>query len=360
MTTSCIEIRELFLRGCVIPAHPLALTTECKLDERRQRALTRYYVAAGAGGIAVGVHTTQFAIHDPQIGLYEPVISLAAEELDYADDARPVPLIRVAGITGNTQQAAREAGLARDLGYHAGLLSLANTSHWPMRQLLEHCRTIAEILPVFGFYLQPDVGGRFLPYLFWRQFFDIENVIAIKIAAFNRYHTLDVIRALADSQRLNVALYTGNDDNIIVDLLTSFSFGQQACLSGDSPAQPYRFAGGLLGHWAVWTKKAVELFERCKKGLTHNGAISADLLTLAAQITDSNAAIFDAANNFRGCIAGIHEILKRQGFLESTICLDSDDVLSPGQMNEIERILHCYPEQSDDDFVREHIDEWMR
>ena len=336
--------REILRKGVVIPAHPLALTAGRKLDERRQRALTRYYLAAGAGGVAVGVHTTQFAIHDPQVGLYRPVLELAMEELRSGD------AIRVAGIVGATGQALVEAQLARDLGYHAGLVSLAALPHATEGQLLEHVRAVAEAIPVFGFYLQPAVGGRILPFGFWRRLAEIENVVAIKIAPFNRYQTLDVVRAVADSGRAGeIALYTGNDDSIIVDLLTPFRVGGRVL----------RIRGGLLGHWAVWTRTAVAQLRQIQAE-AGGKTISREWLSLAQEITDVNAALFDTANGFHGCIAGIHEILRRQGLLEGRWCLDPREDLSPGQMEEIDRVRQAYPHLNDDAFVEEHLHEWLR
>ncbi len=325
--------RERLRQGAVIPAHPLALTPERKLDERRQRALTRYYRAAGAGGVAVGVHTTQFAIRDQ--GLLAPVLELAMDELRHTDS------IRIAGIVGKTKQAVKESDLAAGLGYHAGLLSLGAMASAAVPELLEHARAVAQVIPLFGFYLQPAVGGRVLPYEFWREFVKIDNVVAIKIAPFNRYQTIDVMRAVAESGR-EIALYTGNDDNILLDLLTPFRFGDTTL----------RMAGGLLGHWAVWTRRAVELLQE-KSSLK-------DPLTLAIEITDSNAAFFDAANGFAGCIAGIHEVLRRQGLLAGRWCLNPGEDLSPGQLGEIDRVSRAYPHLNDDDFVREHVDEWMK
>jgi dihydrodipicolinate synthase/N-acetylneuraminate lyase len=324
----------------VIPAHPLALTSARKLDERRQRALTRYYVAAGASGVAVGVHTTQFEIRDPKIGLLKPVLELAAEECSGTS------VMKIAGVCGPRAQAIAEAELARGLGYDAGLLSLGELRDASTDELIEHVRAVASVIPVFGFYLQPAVGGRVLPYEFWCRFAGIENVIAVKIAPFNRYQTLDVVRAVAESGRAGeIALYTGNDDSILVDLMTRFDFG----------GAPIRFTGGLLGHWAVWTRRAVEQFQRVKECPP-----SAELLTLAAQITDSNAALFDPANGFRGCIPGIHEILRRQGLLEGRWCLDPEEELSPGQMEEIDRVCRAYPHLTDDEFVRENVNRWLR
>jgi dihydrodipicolinate synthase/N-acetylneuraminate lyase len=322
--------RERLRTGAVIPAHPLALTVDRKLDERRQRALTRYYLAAGAGGVAVGVHTTQFEIREH--GLLAPVLELAIEELRRAES------IRIAGVVGKTAQAVKEAELAAGLGYHAGLLSLGALSSASVPDLLDHARTVASVIPLFGFYLQPAVGGRVLPYEFWRAFVEIENVVAIKIAPFNRYQTIDVVRAVAESGR-EIALYTGNDDNILLDLLTPFRFGDKT----------FRVVGGLLGHWAVWTRRAVEL-------LRHKCELQ-DSLRLAIEITDSNAAFFDAANGFHGCIAGIHEVLRRQGLLAGRWCLNPREDLSHGQMD---RVYRAYPHLNDDDFVRDHLDDWMR
>lgn len=336
--------RERLRGGAAIPAHPLALTAARKLDERRQRALTRYYLAAGAGGVAIGVHTTQFAIHDPRVGLYRPVLELAAEELKSAG------IIRVAGIVGGAAQAAREAELARDLGYHAGLLSLAALPDASENELLDHARAVAGILPVFGFYLQPAVGGRMLPIGFWRRFAQIENVVAVKIAPFNRYQTLDVVRAVAESGRAEeVALYTGNDDHIILDLLTPFRTG----------GKELRIVGGLLGHWAVWTRNAAAQL-RDIRAAAGEAALSREWLQLAQEVTDANAALFDAAHGFHGCIAGLHEILRRQGLLEGRWRLDPDEDLSPGQMEEIDRVHRAYPHLNDDAFVAEHVDEWLR
>jgi dihydrodipicolinate synthase/N-acetylneuraminate lyase len=328
--------RDHLREGAVIPAHPLALTANRKLDEQRQRALTRYYVAAGAGGIAAAVHTTQFEIRDH--GLLAPVLQLAAEEATNQ--------LRIGGVVGKTAQAVKEAELAAGLGYHAGLLSLSALASATVPELLDHARAVASVIPLFGFYLQPAVGGRVLPYRFWRAFAEIENVVAIKVAPFNRYQTIDVVRAVAESGRAHeIALYTGNDDNILLDLLTPFHFGNTTV----------RIVGGLLGHWSVWTRRAVELLDCVKqqRGLK-------DSLTLASEITDSNAAFFDAANNFHGCIAGIHEVLRRQGLLAGRWCLDPREDLSPGQIEEIDRVYRAYPYLNDDAFVQENLDRWMR
>ena len=334
-------------QGLVIPASPLALTAERKLDERRQRALWRYYIAAGSGGLAIGVHTTQFAIRDPKIGLFKPLLELAAEEMDRAPG-----LVRIAGVCGQTPQALAEAEIIRGLEYHAGLLSLAAMNDAGEDELIAHCRAVSEVIPLIGFYLQPAVGGRILPYSFWRRFAEIENVLAIKIAPFNRYQTLDVIRAVADAGRDDIALYTGNDDNIVLDLLTPYRFK----VKGEIIER--RIVGGLLGHWSVWTNKAVELLDDCHD-IAESGIIPPEILARAIEVTDCNAAFFDAANGFAGCIAGIHEVLRRQGLLEGIWCLDPDERLSPGQAEEIERAYQAYPHLNDDDFVAEHLDEWL-
>ncbi len=328
-----MTVRDRLRHGLVIPAHPLALDSSRRLDERRQRALTRYYIAAGAGGIAVGVHTTQFAIHDEAVGMLRPVLEIAREE------ARAVGIVTIAGVCGERKQAMREAELARSLGYDAALLSLAALQTATEEELLDHCRAVATVIPVIGFYLQPAVGGRVLPYSFWRKFAEIPEVVAIKVAPFNRYQTLDVVRAVAESGRANeISLYTGNDDNIVIDLLNGF-------------------AGGLLGQWAVWTRHAVELLARVK-----NDGPTAELLTLAQQITDANAAIFDAANRFHGCVPGIHEILRRQGLLAGRWCLDPAEELSPGQSEEIDRVCRSYPHllRADEQLIAEHLDGWLR
>jgi hypothetical protein len=335
----------------VIPACPLALTRARKLDEARQRALARYYVTAGAGGIAVGVHTTQFEIRDPKIGLFAPVLELMATELDRVQFAEPI--VRIAGICGKTRQAVSEAQLIKRLGYHAGLLSLGALKTASEDALLAHCREVASVLPVIGFYLQEAVGGRALPYSFWARFAEIENVAAIKIAAFNRYHTLDVIRAIAESGRDDIALYTGNDDNIVMDLLTPFRFK----VGGKRVER--RIVGGLLGQWAVWTRKAVELLDDCHRRAKLGGAIPLELLRRAVEITDANAAIFDAAHNFAGCIAGIHEVLRRQGLFEGIWTLDPKAGLSAGQGEEIERVCAAYPNLTDDGFVEKNRGKWL-
>ncbi len=343
-------LRARLLEGLVIPAHPLALTAERKLDERRQIALTRYYADAGAGGIAVGVHSTQFAIRGA--GLLEPVLRLAAVAAAEAS-SRGARLVRIAGAIGPTPQAVSEAETARGLGYDAVLLSLGALREASVAELVDHCRRVAEVLPLVGFYLQPAVGGRPLDEDFWRRFLEIERVVAIKVAPFNRYQTLDVVRAVAASRRASeVALYTGNDDAILLDLVADFP--------ARDGADPVRFVGGLLGQWAVWTRRAVELLDAVKRCRREGGKGLTELLALGQQLTDANAAFFDARNGFRGCIPGIHEVLRRQGLLASRACLDPHEDLSPGQEAEIGRVLAAYPHLADDDFVRENRDRWLR
>jgi dihydrodipicolinate synthase/N-acetylneuraminate lyase len=343
--------RARLMKGMVIPAHPLALTARRTLDERRQRALTRYYLDAGAGGIAVGVHTTQFAIRDPRHGLYHPVLELAAETARSTRDDRSAPVLLVAGAVGDTAQAVREAEVAASLGYDMVLLGLGAMATATDEELIQHCRAVSDVLPLFGFYLQPAVGGRVLAYSFWRRFAELQNAWAIKIAPFNRYRTLDVVRAVADSGRDDLALYTGNDDAIVLDLLTPFPGGR------DGRSTTRRIVGGLLGQWANWTRTAAQLLERVH---AVRGPIDVAWLREAAALTDANGAIFDAAHDFAGCIPGIHEVLRRQGLLEGTWCLDQAETLSVGQSAEIDRVCRQYPELTDDAFVRENLDRWMR
>lgn len=337
------SVKELLYAGTVIPAHPLALTAERRLDEARQRRLTRYYIAAGAGGVAVGVHTTQFEIRKPEVNLYETVLRLAAEEITKAGLQRP--FIKIAGICGPTEQALAEARLAVSYGYDLGLVSLGGLKDYSEDQLVKHIAAVAEVIPVFGFYLQPSVGGRILSYHFWEQMVNIPNVLAIKTAPFNRYQTLDVVRAVCSSPRRDeIALYTGNDDNIVADLITTYRFN----VNGKTVEK--KFAGGLLGHWSVWTKKVTELFAEIKSG-RQNG-----LLQKGIAVTDMNAALFDPANAFRGSIAGIHEVLRRQGLLEGIWCIEDKEQLSPGQLEEIDRVTAAYPELTDDEFVRSFLE----
>jgi len=346
------EVTDALRRGMVIPAHPLALTADRELDVRRQRALTRYYVESGAGGLAVGVHTTQFEIR--QAGLYGPVLQLAAETLrEYQGGGGP-PVVKIAGIVGSTPQALAEAKQARELGYHAGLLSLAALRNADDAELIAHCRAVAAVLPLVGFYLQPSVGGRPLGYRFWRAFAEIDNAVAIKIAPFNRYATLEVLRAVQDAGRAgDIALYTGNDDNIILDLLTAHAFNES------QGTRHVRMVGGLLGHWAVWTQQAVRQLRKVQEVLESGGPIPRELLTLAAQVTDANAAFFDAVHQFAGCIAGIHEVLRRQGLMAGRWTLNPSEDLSPGQIGEIDRVYRAYPHLNDDAFVAKNLPRWL-
>ena len=335
---------ELLRRGTVIPAHPLALDAARKLDARRQRALTRYYLDAGAGGLAVGVHATQFAIREH--GLYEPVLRLAAET---AKEWCRRPLVMIAGLSGRTAQAKQEAGIALAHGYHAGMLSLAPMQGASVDELVAHCSAVAADIPLVGFYLQTAVGGIALPVEFWRRFALIDNVIAIKIAPFNRYRTLDVARGVVAAQAEGrVTLYTGNDDHIVLDLLVPLA------VKRGSEEVRVRIKGGLLGHWSVWTKFAVALHEKLLKQ-----KIDEDILALDSKVTDANSAFFDVAHDFAGCIAGCHEVLRRQGLLEGIWCLDPKEGLSPGQAQEIDRVYAAYPEMNDDAFVRENLEKWL-
>lgn len=329
--------------GCVIPAHPLALRADRTLDPRRQRALSRYYLDAGSGGIAVGVHTTQFAIRE--VGLYEPVLRIAAEA---AAEQRERPIL-IAGAIGRTANAVQEAAIARALGYHAVLLSLAAWKGASEDEIVAHCEAVAQEMPLVGFYLQPAVGGVKLPASFWARFAAIPNVIAIKIAPFNRYATLDVLRGVQEADAADrVALYTGNDDHIVADLLTPFDLGG---------AKPLRIVGGLLGHWSVWTRAAVDLLARCRA--VGDGPIPPELLALDAQVTEMNAAVFDVAHDFHGVIAGCHEILRRQGLLEGIWCLDPQETLSPGQAELLSAVAARYPHLTDDAFVRDNLARWL-
>ena len=350
---SITAFRTQLLKGLVIPAHPLALTANRQLDEQHQRALTRYYLAAGAGGIAMGVHTTQFEIHRPEVGLYSPVLELAGEVVKELSDSHQRP-IKVAGIVGATAQAVQEAVLAADLGYDCGLLSLGAMKEDSDDALITHSQAVAEVIPLFGFYLQPAVGGRILSFDFWRRFVEIVNVVAIKIAPFNRYQTLDVVRAVIDSGREGeIALYTGNDDNIILDLLTPF------CFSDRNEVKRVRIVGGLLGQWATWTRRAVEFLEEAH-AIHRESQLSSEWLTRNAEMTDVNAALFDVAHQFAGCIPGIHEVLRRQGLMKGLWCLNPQEGLSAGQAEEIERVYTAYPHMNDDEFVLEHLDAWLK
>ena len=339
-------LKKVLRQGTVIPAIPLALNSSRQFDEARQRGLARYYMATGAGGLAVGVHSTQFEIRDPKINLFETVLRVSSEELETSNPGRP--FIKVAGICGPTEQAVKEAEIALRYGYNLGLLSMGGLQGWTEKDILSRVREVAGVMPVIGFYLQPSVGGRIFTYEFWQEFAEIKNVEAIKVAAFNRYQTLDVVRAVCASSRyMDIDLYTGNDDNIIPDLLTKYRFD----INGRIVEK--EFVGGLLGHWAVWTRKAVELLEEVKACKADNNKGIAELLTKGIEVTDMNAAIFDPANSFHGCIPGIHEVLRRQGLLEGRWCLNPEEELSPGQMEEIDRVCKAYPHLIDDDFVKQ-------
>ena len=344
-------LHQFLLEGTVIPAHPLALTKERKLDERRQRLLTQYYISAGAGGVAVGVHTTQFEIRRPEVNLLEPVLRLASDQIRDANLTKP--FLKVAGIVGSTDQALREAELAVKHGYHLGLVSMGGLNDLRESDLIKRLEAIARVIPLFGFYLQPAVGGRLLSYDFWKDAASLPNLYAIKVAAFNRYQTLDVVRAVCASNRHEeIALYTGNDDNIVADLVTRYRFN----INGRDVEK--RFVGGLLGHWAVWTGAAVRLLDRIKTSRDDQQAL-AELLTTGIHVTDMNAAIFDATNTFHGCIPGIHEILRRQGLLEGTWCLNPNEKLSAGQENEIDRVCKAYPELTDDEDVKAFLEKTL-
>lgn len=339
-------------QGTVIPAHLLALDANRQLDVRRQRAMTRYYLDAGVGGVAVGVHSTQFAIRD--VGLYQPVLELAMQTaLDWSPLGGRRPLFMIAGLAGKTGQAVREASLALGIGYQAGLLSLAALKGASEDQLIAHCRAVADVMPMVGFYLQPAVGGIHLPASFWKRFAEIDNVVAIKMAPFNRYRTLDVVRGVVDaSAQERVTLYTGNDDHIVLDLLCPFT-----CMRHDTPVT-VRIKGGLLGHWSVWTRRAVEQLERIHVAVATN-TVTPELMALDAQVTDCNSALFDVAHDFHGCIAGCHEVLRRQGLLEGIWCLDPQEGLSPGQGAELTRVHAAYPALNDDAFVAQNLARWL-
>jgi dihydrodipicolinate synthase/N-acetylneuraminate lyase len=347
------QLLAMLKKGVVIPAIPLALDRNRYFDERRQRALIRYYLDAGAGGIAAGVHTTQFTIRDHN--LFKPVLMFTSQEIDLWCEENSHPVIKIGGICGDTQQALGEAEFLVQYGYHAGLLSLAALKDAPVEKLVAHAAQVAEIIPLVGFYLQPAVGGMVLSYEFWRAFLDIDQILAIKIAPFNRYQTLDVVRALADSGRQDeIVLYTGNDDHIILDLLTPFRIRNEK-----GAFRTIRIQGGLLGQWSVWTRKAVEMLDEIHNIVENGQSIPQDMLSLAQALTDANGAIFDAAHSFAGCIPGIHEVLKRQGLLEGIWCLDPNETLSPGQADEIDRVYAAYPELTDDAFTQANLTRWL-
>jgi len=353
MTRHELALKKLH-EGTVIPANPLALDENRKFDEKRQRALVRYYLDAGVGGLAVAVHTTQFEIREPKYNLLEPVLKVAVDEARAFEAANNETVVMIAGACGPKEQAVREAELAKSLGYDAVLLSPGGLNALSEDEMIERTEAVAKIMPVIGFYLQPSVGGRIFSYNYWERICAIDNVVAIKAAPFNRYCTLDVVRAAALSKRSDeIALYTGNDDNIVIDLVSNYRF------EVDGKVYEKRFIGGLLGHWSVWTKKAVELYNKCK-ALHGCETIPADVLKLANEVTDTNAVFFDFANGFKGCIAGLHEVLRRQGLMKGIWCLNPDETLSPGQSEEIDRIYKMYPHLSDDDFVKANLDKWLK
>jgi dihydrodipicolinate synthase/N-acetylneuraminate lyase len=347
-----MNLRSHLLAGGVIPALPLALDARRRFSPRHERALVRYYLAAGCAGLAVAVHSTQFEIREPQHGLLQPVLELASATIDEALAREPRPFVKIAGVCGLTGQAVREAELARSLGYDAALLSMAAWKTEPETAILEHCRRVAETLPIIGFYLQTAVGGRAFSADFWRAFAGIENAVAIKIAPFNRFQTIDVVRAVAETGREDLALYTGNDDNIVADLLTPFRFQVGGKLV------ERRIVGGLLGHWGVWTRAAVGLFQQIQAARGRD-ALSADWLATAAAVTDMNAAVFDPAHGFAGCIPGILEVLRRQGLVPTNLCLNPHETLSPGQAEELDRVCAAYPHLIDDSFVAKHLEHWL-
>ncbi|MCD4656620.1 MAG: dihydrodipicolinate synthase family protein [Planctomycetes bacterium] len=350
-----LQIRENVKRGTVIPAHPMVLDADKNFDVRQQSALTRYYLDAGVGGIAIGVHTTQFEIRDPKYGLFAPVLTLASETVDDYCAKSGRSILKIAGVCGNTEQAVEEATFACETGFHACLLNLGGLKEENISELIVHCRAVADVMPIFGFYLQPIAGGRLLPFNFWKQFAEIDNILAIKIAPFNRYQTLDVVRAVCEAgKEKDIALYTGNDDSIVLDLLCEYK------IETADGTKTVRIVGGLLGHWAVWTKKAVEMLEILHSITEKNAPVPAEILQLAGQVTDANAVLFDAANDFSGCIPGIHEVLRRQGLMKGIWCLDANQALSPGQSGEFDRIYRAYPEMNDDSFIKENLDRWLQ
>jgi len=342
------EIKKILKRGIVIPAHPLALNEDGSFDERGQRLLSRYYLASGAGGLAIGVHTTQFEIHDEKIGLFEPVLKVGIEEIERFEKKSGKRIIKVAGICGDTEKACKEATIAKNLGYDLGLLNLSSLKGKNFEEIIAHCRKVSEIIYIFGFYLNPKIGGIELPFEFWCKFFEIENVYAVKIAPFDRYRTVDVMRAIEETERYDISLYTGNDDTIIFDLISIYK----------GKKEDIKFSGGLLGHWAFWTKKAVEYFERIRNIMDNKSPLPDDILKLAIDIIDLNSAVFDTKNNFSGCIPGINYILFKSGLMKNIRCVNPSLKLSPGQKEEIDRVYQKYSYLNDQDFVKENIDKW--
>ena len=347
------EALAILQKGTVIPANPLALNKDRQFDEKRQRAITRYYMDAGSGGIAVAVHSTQFEIRDPEVNLFEKVIAVVSDEIDAYEKENGRVIVKVCGVCGPTKQAVKEAEIAKSYGYDAVLLSPGGLNDFSEEYMIERTKAVAEVMPVIGFYLQTAVGGRRFSFDYWKSVCEVDNVVAIKSAPFDRYQTLDLVRAAALSSRSDkIALYTGNDDNIVIDLITGYKF------SADGKTYEKKFVGGLLGHWSVWTKKAVELFEEVKK-VEGQDKIPYELLVRANEVTDTNAAFFDVANNFAGCIAGLHEILRRQGLFEGIWCINPKETLSEGQLEEIDRVYKMYPHLNDDDFVKENLEKWL-
>lgn len=345
---------EILHNGTVIPANPLALDENRQFDEKRQRAITRYYLDAGSGGIAVAVHTTQFEIRLPQYNLFETVIKSVSDVIDEYEKENNKVVVKVCGVCGKTEQAVSEAQLAKQYGYDAVLLSPGGLNDFDEDYMVERTKAVAAVMPVIGFYLQPSVGGRYFTYNYWERVCAVDNVVAIKSAPFNRYATLDLVRAAAMSHRCDdIALYTGNDDNIVIDLVTGYKFTE------NGKTYYKRFVGGLLGHWSVWTKKAVEMFHKLRKA-AEKKEVSYEILELANEVTDTNAAFFDTANSFRGCIAGLHEVLRRQGLFEGIWCLNPDETMSKGQKEEIDRVYRMYPHLNDDDFVKANLDKWLK
>ena len=351
MTRHEIALKKL-KEGTVIPATPLALDDNRTFDETTQKLLMKYYLNCNVGGIATAVHSTQFEIRKPEIALFEPVLKTVSEEIDKFEKENDTVIVKVSGVCGETEQAVREAEIAKKYGYDAVLLSPGGLGEKSEEYMIERTKAVARIMPVIGFYLQTACGGRQFSYDYWAKICEIPGVVAIKCASFNRYSTLEVVRAAALSSRCDdITLYTGNDDNIVIDLVTNYKFEK------DGKTVIKGFDGGLLGHWSVWTKKAVEIFEMTKS-VKNNETISADILTLASEVTDTNSAFFDTTHTFRGCIAGLHEVLRRQGLMKNIYCLNPDETLSEGQLDEINRVYEKYPHLNDDDFVKENINKW--
>lgn len=348
-----IDILQNFRKGTVVPATPLSLTEQRTVDEKYQKALVRYYIDCGVGGIAIGVHSTQFEIREH--GLFEGLLTLVSDEIDSWSALQGKKILKVAGVCGKTEQALKEASFASSAGYHAALVSLSALKDCSLNELIAHCRKVAEVMPIIGFYMQTSVGGIDLPYEFWKEFATIPNVLGIKIAPFDRYKTFDVVRAICDAGKENeITLYTGNDDNIVLDLLSEYK------VKSSSGSKTMRIKGGLLGHWCVWTRKAVELLDEIHSIVESGQDLPQHLLTRAIEITDSNAAFFDSRNKFAGCIPGLHEVLFRQGLMNNTLCLNPKEILSKGQKEEITRVYNAYPHLNDDDFVRSNLEKWLK